>query len=143
MNQQMAESTMRVFRLHVGTLRQDRRAAALERIKSQRFFTAGAVSVSPSPSAADRAFIAHIAEPEVRPLQEEERNWLIDAMDPACCAAAELNRLFFECQQAGDVEQAAYLRGCLDVRVSLSLIQGSDDWRQFEQVADQSEISRV
>lgn len=139
MNQQMAESTMHVFRLHVSALRQDRRAAALERIKGQRFFTAGAVSLPLS--ADDRAFIAHIAEPEVRPLQEEERNWLIDAMDPARCAAAELNQLFLECQRAGDGARAAYLLGCRDVRVSLSLLEGTDEWRELESVAEKSEIS--
>ena len=42
---------------------------------------------------------------------------------------------------AGDVEKAAYLIGCRDVRMRVSLLEGTDEWRALESVAEKSEIS--
>ncbi|ODU49874.1 MAG: hypothetical protein ABS92_04785 [Thiobacillus sp. SCN 63-374] len=142
MNQKMAESVMSVFRLHVDAITREKKEKALARIRRQRFF-------SPIPEPIDEAaaaFIRHITTPEIEPqlaAGAEERDWLIDSMDPISCQADELDRLFHECQRAGDAERAAYLLGCRDVRMRVSLLEGTDEWRALESVGNKSEISRT
>lgn len=127
MDEQTAESFMYVARLHFQAMARERKAKALERIKHQRFF---------SP----------VAAPEIGPQQlaagDEELDWMIDSLDPASCQADELDQLFRECHLAGDAERAAYLLGCRDVRMRLSLLEGTDEWRALESVGNKSEISR-
>lgn len=142
MNQKMAESIMYVARLHFEAMARERKANALDRIKRQRFFSP---VVAPIDEAA-AAFIRHITTPEIEPqlaAGAEERDWLIDSIDPISCHADELDRLFHECQRAGDGERAAYLLGCRDVRMRLSLLEGTDEWRALESVGNKSEISRT
>lgn len=142
MDQQTAESIMYVARLHFEAMARERKANALERIKRQRFFSPIAAPIDD----ATAAFIRHITSPEIDPqlsASAEERAWLIDALDPISCRADELDRLFQECRQAGDAEHAAYLLGCRDVRMRLSLLEGTDEWRELESVVEKSEISRT
>lgn len=142
MNQKMAESIMYVARLHFEAMARERKANALERIKRQRFY-------SPIAAPLDEAaaeFIRHITSPEIEPqlaAGDEELDWMIDSLDPASCQADELDQLFRECHLAGDAERAAYLLGCRDVRMRISLLEGTDEWRALESVGNKSEISRT
>lgn len=68
-------------------------------------------------------------------------DWLIDALDPVSCQPDELDQLFIACRRAGNAEKAAYLVGVRDVRMRVSLLEGTDEWRALESVANQSEIS--
>lgn len=140
MNQQMAESVMSVFRLHIGALARERKEKALDRIKHQRFFSPVAAPIDE----ATAAFIRHATTPELEPQPADEAgdlDWLFDSLDPISCQPDELDRLFLQCRRAGDVEKAAYLIGCRDVRMRVSLLEGTDEWRALESVANQSEIS--
>ncbi|HRK77549.1 MAG TPA: hypothetical protein PLQ95_03330 [Thiobacillus sp.] len=142
MDQQTAESFMYVARLHFEAMARQRKATALEHIRRQRFFSPIAAPIDEAAA----AFIHHITTPEIDPHQSasaEERAWLIDALDPIACQPDELDRLFHECQRAGDGERAAYLLGCRDVRMRLSLLEGTDEWRALESVRNKSEISRT
>lgn len=119
MDQQMAESFMYVARLHFEAMARERKANALERIKRQRFYSPVRAPVDEAAA----AFIRHITTPEIDPqlaAGDEELDWLIDSMDPASCPADELDRLVHECRRAGDVERAAYLLGCRDVRMRIA-----------------------
>lgn len=140
MDQQMAESFMYVARLHFEALARERKANALARIKRQRFFS----PVSAPVDEATAAFIRHITTPELDPqlaAEADDLDWLLDSVDPISCAPDELDRLFLLCRRAGDVEKAAYLIGCRDVRMRVSLLEGTDEWRALESVAEKSEIS--
>lgn len=140
MNQKMAESVMSVFRLHMGALAREKKEKALERIKRQRFFS----PVHAPIDEATAAFIRHITSPELEPqpaAEADDLDWLFDALDPISCPPEELDRLFLQCRRAGDVEKAAYLIGCRDVRMRVSLLEGTAEWRALEAVANQSEIS--
>lgn len=140
MNQQMAESTMHVFSLHLVALARERKEKALERIKRQRFFS----PVHAPIDEATAAFIRHITTPELDPqpaAEADDLEWLFDALDPIRCQPDELDRLFLQCRRAGDVEKAAYLIGVRDVRMRVSLLEGTDEWRALESVAEKSEIS--
>lgn len=142
MDQKTAESFMYVARLHFEAMARERKANALERIKRQRFYS----PVRAPLDAAAAEFIRHITTPEIEPqlaADEEERDWLIDSTDPASCQADELDQLFRECHRAGDAERAAYLAGCRDVRMRISLLEGTDEWRALESVGNKSEISRT
>lgn len=133
---------MYVARLHFEAMARERKANALERIKRQRFFSPIAMPIDEAAA----AFIRHITTPEIEPqlaAGAEERDWLIDSMDPISCPADELDRLFHECQRAGDAERAAYLLGCRDVRMRVSLLEGTNEWRALESVGNKSEISRT
>lgn len=139
MNQKMAESTMHVFRLHMDALAREKKEKALDRIKRQRFF-----SPVHAPIDEAAAFIRHITTPELEPqpaAEADDLEWLFDALDPIRCRPEELDRLFHQCRRAGDVEKAAYLIGCRDVRMRVSLLEGTDEWRALESVAEKSEIS--
>lgn len=140
MNQKMAESVMSVFRLHMDALARERKERALERIKRQRFFSPVRAPVDEAAA----AFIRHITTPELEPqlaAEADDLDWLFDSLDPISCRPDELDRLFLQCRQAGDVEKAAYLIGCRDVRMRVSLLEGTDEWRALESVAEKSEIS--
>lgn len=138
MNQQMAESVMSVFRLHMDALAREKKEKALDRIKRQRFFSPVRAPVDEAAA----AFIRHISTPELEPAAEvDDLDWLFDSVDPISCRPDELDRLFLQCRRAGDVEKAAYLIGCRDVRMRVSLLEGTDEWRALESVANQSEIS--
>lgn len=140
MNQKMAESVMSVFRLHMDALAREKKEKALERIKRQRFFS----PVHAPVDEAAAAFIRHITTPEIDPqlaAEADDLEWLFDALDPIRCQPEELDRLFLQCRRAGDVEKAAYLIGVCDVRMRVSLLEGTDEWRALESVANQSEIS--
>lgn len=142
MNQKMAESVMSVFHLHMDALARERKEKAFDRIKHQRFFS----PVTAPIDEAAAAFIRHITTPEIDPQladSADELAWLIDSMDPVSCPADELDRLFHECQRAGDAERAAYLLGCRDVRMRVSLLEGTGEWRALESVGNKSEISRT
>ena len=142
MDQQTAESFMYVARLHFKALARERKEKALERIKRQRFYS----PVRAPLDAAAAEFIRHITTPEIEPqlaAGDEELDWLIDSLDPACCSADELDRLVHDCRRAGDAERAAYLLGCRDIRMRLSLLEGTDEWRALESVGNKSEISRT
>ncbi len=142
MNQQMAESVMSVFRLHIGALAREKKEKALARIKRQRFF----LPVHAPIDEATAAFIRHITTPELEPQLEAESDdldWLFDSLDPISCQPDELDRLYIECRRAGDAEKAAYLIGCRDVRMRVSLLEGTDEWRALESVGNKSEISRT
>lgn len=142
MNQQMAESVLHVFSLHFDALAREKKEKALDRIKRQRFFSPVRAPVDEAAA----AFIRHITTPEIEPqlaADAEERDWLIDSMDPASCQADELDQLFRECHRAGDAERAAYLAGCRDVRMRISLLEGTNEWRELESVGNKSEISRT
>lgn len=140
MDQQTAESIMYVARLHFETMARERKAKALDRIKCQRFFSPIAAPIDE----ATAAFIRHIEAPELEPQPADEAgdlDWLFDSLDPISCRPEELDRLYLHCRRAGDVERAAYLIGCRDVRMRVSLLEGTDEWRALENVANQSEIS--
>lgn len=140
MDQQTAESFMYVARLHFDALARERKEKALERIKRQRFFS----PVHAPIDEAAAAFILHITTPELDPQLAAEADgldWLIDALDPISCRPEELDRLFIECRRAGAAEKAAYLIGVRDVRMRVSLLEGTDEWRALEEVAEKSEIS--
>ena len=140
MNQKMAESAMHVFSLHFAALAKEKKEKALDRIKRQRFFS----PVHAPIDEATAAFIRHITTPELDPqlaAEADDLEWLFDALDPIRCQPEELDRLFLQCRRAGDVEKAAYLIGCRDVRMRVSLLEGTDEWRALESVANQSEIS--
>lgn len=142
MNQQMAESAMRVFSLHFAALAKEKKEKALARIKRQRFFSPVRAPVDEAAA----AFIRHIAAPEIDPQPAAEADdlaWLFDALDPISCRPEELDRLFLQCRRAGDAEKAAYLIGCRDVRMRVSLLEGTDEWRALESVAEKSQISRT
>lgn len=144
MDQQTAESIMYVARLHFEAMAWERKANALERIKRQRFFSPIAIAAPLDEAAA--AFIRHITTPETEPqlaADTDGLDWLIDSMDPASCPADELDRLVHECRLAGDAERVAYLLGCRDVRMRLSLLEGTDEWRALESVGNKSEISCI
>ncbi|ODU50190.1 MAG: hypothetical protein ABS92_03885 [Thiobacillus sp. SCN 63-374] len=140
MDDQTAESFMYVARLHFQAMARERKGKALERIKRQRFYAPVAAPLDEDTA----AFLRHINEPEIAPrlAAEEELDWMIDSLDPASCRADELDQLFRECRQAGDAERAAYLAGCRDVRMRISLLEGTNEWRELESVGNQSEISR-
>lgn len=140
MNQKMAESVMSVFRLHMDALAREKKEKALARIKRQRFFS----PVHAPVDEAAAAFIRHITTPELEPrpaAEADDLDWLLDSIDPISCRPEELDRLFLQCRRAGDVEKAAYLIGCRDVRMRVSLLEGTDEWRALEEVAEKSEIS--
>lgn len=140
MNQQMAESVMSVFRLHIGALAREKKEKALARIKRQRFFS----PVHAPIDEAAAAFIRHCTTQELDPqlaADAADLDWLIDSLDPISCRPDELDRLFIECRRAGNAEKAAYLIGVRDVRMRVSLLEGTDEWRALESVANQSEIS--
>ncbi|MGB9128198.1 MAG: hypothetical protein WCB97_00980 [Thiobacillus sp.] len=140
MNQQMAESTMHVFSLHLAALDRERKEKALDRIKRQRFFS----PVQAPVDEAAAAFIRHITTPELEPqpaAEADDLDWLIDSLDPISCRPEELDRLFHQCRRAGDAEKAAYLLGCRDVRMRISLLEGTDEWRALESVAEKSKSS--
>lgn len=140
MDQQTAESFMYVARLHFEAMARERKANAMERIKRQRFFS----PVHAPIDEATAAFIRHITTPELDPrlaAEADDLDWLIDALDPISCRPEELDRLFIECRRAGNAEKAAYLVGVRDVRMRMSLLQGTDEWRALEEVAEKSEIS--
>lgn len=140
MNQQMAESTMHVFSLHFAALAREKKEKALDRIKRQRFFSPVAAPLDEAAA----AFIRHITTPELEPqlaAEADDLDWLIDSLDPISCRPDELDRLFHQCRRVGDVEKAAYLIGCRDVRMRVSLLEGTDEWRALESVANQSQIS--
>lgn len=142
MDQKTAESFMYVARLHFEAMARERKSNALERIKRQRFFS----PVRAPLDEAAAAFIRHISIPEIEPqltADAEGLDWLIDSLDPASCHADELDQLFRECHQAGNAERAAYLAGCRDVRMRISLLEGTDEWRALESVGNKSEISRT
>ncbi len=142
MNQKMAESVMSVFHLHIGALAREKKENAVERIKRQRFYS----PVTAPIDEAAAAFIRHITEPEIEPqpaADVADLDWLIDALDPISCRPDELDQLFLQCRRAGDAEKAAYLLGCRDVRMRLSLLEGTDEWRALESVGNESEISRT
>ena len=131
---------MYVARLHFETMARERKANALDRIKRQRFFS----PVHAPIDEAAAAFIRHITTPELEPqppANADDLDWLFDSLDPISCRPEELDRLFLQCRRAGDVEKAAYLIGCRDVRMRVSLLEGTDEWRALESVANQSEIS--
>lgn len=110
------------------------------RIKRQRFFSPVAAPVDE----ATAAFIRHITTPELDPqlaADAADLDWLFDSLDPVSCRPEELDRLFIECRRAGAAEKAAYLIGVRDVRMRVSLLEGTDEWRALESVANQSEIS--
>ncbi|MGB9129750.1 MAG: hypothetical protein WCB97_08880, partial [Thiobacillus sp.] len=135
MDQQTAESFMYVARLHFEAMARERKANALERIKRQRFFSPIAAPVDEAAA----AFICHITTPEIEPQladDADDLDWLIDSLDPISCQPDELDRLFHQCRRAGDVEKAAYLIGCRDVRMRISLLEGTDEWRALESVAE-------
>lgn len=140
MDQQMAESFMYVARLHFEAMARERKANALARIKRQRFFSPVAAPIDEAAA----AFIRHITTPELDPqlaTDAADLDWLFDSLDPISCRPDELDRLFIECRRAGNAEKAAYLIGCRDVRMRVSLLEGTDEWRALEEVANQSEIS--
>lgn len=140
MNQKMAESIMYVARLHFEAMARERKANALERIKRQRFFSPAHAPIDE----ATAAFIRHITTPELGPqfaAEADDLDWLIDSLDPISCQPDELDRLFIECRRAGDVEKAAYLIGVRDVRMRVSLLEGTDEWRALESVAEKLEMS--
>ncbi len=140
MNQKMAESVMSVLHLHIGALAREKKEKALERIKRQRFFSPVAAPIDEAAA----AFIRHLTTPELDPQHAADAadlDWLFDSLDPISCRPEELDWLFLQCRQAGDVERAAYLIGCRDVRMRRSLLEGTDEWRALESVANQSEIS--
>lgn len=143
MDQQTAESTMHVFNLHFEALAREKKEKALERIKRQRFFSPVAAPIDEAAA----AFIRHVTTPELDPqlaadtTDAADLDWLIDALDPISCRPDELDRLFIECRRAGNAEKAAYLVGVRDVRMRVSLLEGTDEWRALESVANQSEIS--
>lgn len=140
MNQQIAESVMSVFRLHMDALARERKEKALDRIKRQRFFSPIAAPVDEAAA----AFIRHITTPEIEPQladDADDLDWLFDSLDPISCRPEELDRLFHQCRRAGDVERAAYLIGCRDVRMRVSLLEGTDEWRALESVAEKSKSS--
>lgn len=140
MNQKMAESVMSVFRLHVEALAREKKENALALIKRQRFFS----PVHAPIDEAAAAFLRHLTAPELEPqpaAEADDLDWLFDSLDPISCQPEELDRLFLLCRRAGDVERAAYLIGCRDVRMRVSLLEGTDEWRALESVAEKSEIS--
>lgn len=142
MDQQTAESFMYVARLHFKAMARERKAKALERIKRQRFYSPIAAPIDEAAA----AFIRHISTPEIEPqpaAESDDLDWLIDWVDPISCRPDELDRLFHQCRRVGDVEKAAYLIGCRDVRMRLSLLEGTDEWRALESVGNKSEISRT
>lgn len=140
MNQKMAESIMYVARLHFEAMARERKANALERIKRQRFFSPAHAPIDEGTA----AFIRHITTPELEPQHAADAadlDWLIDSLDPISCQPDELDRLYIECRRAGDAEKAAYLLGCRDVRMRVSLLEGTDEWRALESVAEKSKSS--
>jgi len=140
MDQQTAESFMYVARHHFEAMARERKANALERIKRQRFFS----PVHAPIDEATAAFIRHLTTPELDPqlaAEADDLDWLFDSLDPISCRPDELDRLFLQCRRAGDAEKAAYLIGCRDVRMRVSLLEGTDEWRALESVANQSEMS--
>lgn len=131
---------MYVARLHFETMARERKARALDRIKCQRFFS----PVHAPIDEAAAAFIRHCTTPELDPqlaADAADLDWLIDSLDPISCRPEELDRLFIECRRAGNAEKAAYLIGVRDVRMRVSLLEGTDEWRALEEVAEKSEIS--
>ena len=140
MDQQTAESFMYVAHLHFEAMDRERKANAMERIKRQRFFSPVAAPIDEAAA----AFIRHLTTPELEPQHAADAadlDWLFDSLDPISCQPDELDRLYIECRRAGAAEKAAYLIGCRDVRMRVSLLEGTDEWRALESVANQSEIS--